>query len=461
MGNEKGRGMPRPFLWLEAVTGANAASARSKREAAPFFGLHFPRLPLIIFPMSVFMHIDMDAFFAAVEASDHPAWRGKPVIVGADPREGKGRGVVSTASYEARRFGVHSAMPISRAFRLCPDGIYVRPRMGRYQEVSDRIMAIFERFTPRIQPISLDEAFLDASGCERLFGAPERMALRIKEAVISETRLTCSVGLSRVKSVAKIASDFRKPDGLTVVPPGTERDFLAPLPVRKLWGVGPKAAAVLEREGIRTAGDIQTASVERMKALFGRAAGEHYWNMANAVDPREVTDDEESKSISHETTFHADVQDEDTLNRTLLWLADKVASRMRRHGLRCRTVTLKYRTESFRTFTRRRSLADPVADTASLYEAARSLMATLKGTSAKVRLLGIAASGLEADKGVQGVLFQGGRQVKNRASEAAVDRVRRRFGSGSILRGSLLRPGEDPPSGGSARKQGREEHDHA
>ncbi|MHC4944332.1 MAG: DNA polymerase IV [Planctomycetota bacterium] len=388
--------------------------------------------------MAVFMHIDMDAFYAAVEALDHPQWRGKPIIVGADPREGKGRGVVSTASYEARKFGVHSAMPIRQAWRRCPQGVYVRPRMGRYKEVSDQIMEIFLRFTPRIQPISLDEAFLDATGCERLFGVSEQMARRIKKEVFDCTGLTCSVGISAVKSVAKIASDMEKPDGLTKVPAGGEKAFLAPLEVRRLWGVGPVAARILARANIHFVADIQNRSRKELIKLFGKAGGEHYWNMANAIDPREVHDDEAAKSISHETTFLADEQDPEVLHRTLLWLADKVATRLRRHGVMGRIITLKYRTESFRTFTRRKTLSEGVIDTTGLYETAGELLGRLADKSAKVRLLGIGASGLEKAAGVQRSLFENGKRHRDHATETAIDQVRQRFGPDAIVRGSLL-----------------------
>jgi DNA polymerase-4 len=401
--------------------------------------------------MSVFMHIDMDAFFAAVEELDHPQWQGKPIIVGANPKEGRGRGVVSTASYAARAFGVHSALPIRQAWKRCPKGIYVRPRMGRYKEVSDEIMAIFRRFTPLIQPISLDEAFLDATGCERLFGKPADMARRIKREILDRTGLTCSVGISAVKSVAKIASDMEKPDGLTLVPAGTEKEFLAPLEVRKLWGVGPVAARILSGANIHIVADIQRRSKKDLIKLFGKAGGEHYWNMAMAIDPREVHDDEAAKSISHETTFLADEQDPEVLHRTLLWLADKVATRLRRHGVTGRIITLKYRTESFKTFTRRKTLPRGVIDTKGLYETARELLGRLAGKSTKVRLLGIGAAGLERAAGVQRSLFENGTRHRDEATETAVDRVRQRFGSSAIVRGSLLdgklgkedRPGQE------------------
>jgi nucleotidyltransferase/DNA polymerase involved in DNA repair len=388
--------------------------------------------------MTAFLHIDMDAFFAAVEELDHPEWRGKPIIVGADPRGGQGRGVVSTASYAARAFGVRSAMPIRQAWQRCPGGIYVRPRMARYTAVSEKVMDIFRSFTPRIQPISLDEAFLDVTGSMRLFGDPVAMARRIKDRIQSDTGLTASVGVSAVKSVAKIASDLEKPDGLTVVPEGGEKAFLAPLEVRRLWGVGPKACAVLERLGIRRVGDLQERSKGELVRIFGRAAGEHYLNMANAVDPREVHDDEEARSISHETTFLADVQDPEVIARTLLWLADKVASRMRKQGVRGHVVTLKYRTEDFRTITRRATLKQPLEHTNDLFETAKRLWKRFEGMGGKVRLLGIGVSRLESGGANQMTLFDRENRNREGAAEKAVDRVRARFGNRALFRGSLL-----------------------
>ena len=350
--------------------------------------------------MTVFLHVDMDAFYAAVEALDRPELSGLPIIIGADPKEGRGRGVVSTASYAARTFGVRSAMPIREAWKRCPHGVYLPPRMGRYAEVSRRIMAIFKEFTPLIQPLSVDEAFLDVTGSIRLFGDPRTLARSVKDRVRGVTGLTCSVGAAWVKSVAKIASDLEKPDGLTLVPEGTEREFLAPLEVRRLWGVGPRAAERLAEAGIYFAADIQARSKRELTALLGRAGGAHVWNMACGIDPREVRDDEREKSISHETTFFSDVDDPDTLDRTLLWLSEKVASRLRARGYKGRVVTVKYRTESFKTFTRRRTLSEPADDTDTLFDTARVLAGTLHRRGERVRLLGVGASALEQEGGL-------------------------------------------------------------
>ncbi len=388
--------------------------------------------------MTSFLHIDMDAFFASVEELDNPGWRGKPIIVGSDPKEGRGRGVVSTASYAARKFGVGSAMPISRAWKRCPHAVFVRPRMSRYAEVSGHVMEIFKSFTPLIQPISLDEAFLDVTGSHRIFGDPVTIAKKVKKKVLDRTGLTCSVGVSSVKSVAKIASDMDKPDGLTTVPDGKETEFLAPLEVRKLWGIGPKAAKLLAGAGIRFVHELQRCSISELAGLVGKAGGEHFFNMANAIDPREVVDDEKALSISHETTFLSDVQDPDTVARTFLWLADKVGSRLRASGLKGRTISLKYRTESFKTYTRRLTLDNPVDDTGTLCETAKRLAVPLEGKGKKVRLLGIGITGLVPGRSRQMTLFEEGKRPRNEAFDRVVDRVRTRFGKGAIIRGSLM-----------------------
>ena len=404
--------------------------------------------------MAVILHIDMDAFFAAVEELDHPEWRGRPVIVGADPKGGKGRGVVSTASYAARAFGVHSAMPIGEAWRRCPDAVFVRPRMERYAALSREIMTVFRAFTPLVEPLSLDEAFLDVTGSLRLFGlSAEALARRIKETVRARTKLTCSVGLSALKSVAKIASDLKKPDGLVIVPEGQERIFLAPLPVRRLWGVGPRTAEKLEAAGITRIGEVQRCSRSELIRLLGRAAAMHVHALACARDPRPVRAlPDPPLTVSHEHTFpeDVDVTDEERISRTLLDLADRTAARLRRHGFRARTVTLKYRTGDFRTYTRRRRSSPPVDDTNSLYRTAAVLAQELRRRGGTIRLLGVGAADLEqAGESRQGLLFEPGERARLRALEEAVDRVRARFGRHALFRGNLLDEGmscrdEDP-----------------
>ncbi|MGZ8441745.1 MAG: DNA polymerase IV, partial [Candidatus Deferrimicrobiaceae bacterium] len=273
------------------------------------------------------LHLDLDAFYASVEVLDHPELRGKPVIVGGDER----RGVVAAASYEARKFGVHSAIPTATAKRLCPKGIFLPVRMSRYAEMSDMVFAIYRRFTPLVEPLSIDEAFLDVTGCDRLFGSAEEAARKIKAAVREETGLTVSAGVAPNKFLAKIASDLGKPDGLTVVPLGGEQVFLDPLPVGKMWGVGKVTGEALLGRGIRTIGDLRRSPREMLVGAFG-AHGEHLYELARGIDDRPVETERDAKSIGHEDTFDHDLRDRGAMRRELLSLADRVSSRLRRGG---------------------------------------------------------------------------------------------------------------------------------
>ena len=275
--------------------------------------------------MRTILHVDLDAFFAAVEQRDRPELRGKPVIVGGG---GPGdRGVVSTASYEARKFGVRSAMPLRTAAALCPHGIFVPVNGRRYQAESRRVMAILRRFTPLVEPVSIDEAFLDVTGTEALWGPGETVARMIRQAIVDETQLTISVGVATTKLVAKIASDLRKPDGLVVVAPGTEATFLAPLPIARLWGVGPQMGAALREYGVATLGDLAALPVDLLVRRFGKH-GATLHERALGVDDDPVADSGAAKSISHEHTFEVDTNDADVLERTLLGMADGVAGRL-------------------------------------------------------------------------------------------------------------------------------------
>ena len=302
------------------------------------------------------LHVDMDAFYAAVEQRDRPELRGKPVIVGADPKAGRGRGVVSTASYEARRFGVSSAMPISEAWRRCPKGTYLQPDMARYARESERIMAILGRFSDRVEPVSIDEAFLDATGSGRALGSGETIGRNLKQAIRDETSLTASVGVASSKLVAKVASDVRKPDGLTVVAPGTEAAFLAPLTLRRLWGVGPKLEETLVKLGVSTIGELAALDPARLARKIG-THGHDLQRLARGEDEREVASEPAgAKSLGQEHTYDEDTADAGRLRATLLQLADGVAARLRAHSLKARTITLKYRDEDFRTTTHARTL---------------------------------------------------------------------------------------------------------
>jgi DNA polymerase-4 len=342
------------------------------------------------------IHADLDAFFASVEQLDNPELRGRPVVVGAPPQS---RGVVAAASYEARAFGVRSAMPMATALRLCPEAVRVPPRFERYAEISRRVMEIFHRWTPLVEPVSLDEAFLDvteavedgSSGVETIAGA-------IKERVKEEVGLTVSVGAASSRSVAKIASDLGKPDGLLVVPPGTERQFLAPLPVRSLWGVGPKTAERLTSEHITTIGELAERPLEWARRLFGER-GLYLLQMARGVDDSAVAVERETKSVSSETTFPRDVGDLRSLETSLRELAQETAERLRRHGLKGRTVKVKLRLADFTTFTRQITLPHPTDSTDTIYREAARLLAREVTDGRRFRLLGVGVSNFRPEEG--------------------------------------------------------------
>ena len=376
------------------------------------------------------IHCDLDAFFAAVEQRDRPELRGRPVIVGADPRGGRGRGVVSTASYEARRFGVGSAMPISQAYRLCPQGVYLPVNMEKYGAVSRQVLEVLRRYTDELEPISIDEAFLDVTGSLRAFGDGETIARRLKTDIVRETSLTASVGVATSKLVAKIASDLRKPDGLVVVPPGGETAFLAPLPVRRLWGVGPKMEESLATLGIATIGDLARLPPERLERRLG-SHGLDLLQLARGIDERPVEGGGEAKSLGQEHTYGEDTADRARLRATLLDLADGVARRLRAHGLRGRTVTLKYRDETFHTVTHAETLVHPIDSGDTLFEVASRLFKQVHGAR-KVRLLGIYVSGFASEPQLE--LFP----AEPSKADQLRDRVEARFGEGSLTRASLL-----------------------
>jgi nucleotidyltransferase/DNA polymerase involved in DNA repair len=398
--------------------------------------------------MRTILHVDMDAFYAAIEVRDLPELRGKPVVVGSDPKGGKGRGIVATASYEARKFGIHSAQPISTAYRLCPHAVYLRPDMGKYARVSGEIMEIFLAFTDLVEPISIDEAFLDCSGSRRLFGSGREIACSIRERIRSQVRLTASVGVASNKFVAKVASDFGKPDGLVVVEPGQERAFLEPLPIRRLWGVGPKTENLLRDAGIARIGDLARLSAEDLQPWLGNS-GEQLGRLAQGIDDRPVSPEEGYKSIGHETTFERDTADAELVGATLLELVEKVARRLRAHGVACRTVTVKLRDADFSTHTRRTTLDEP-ADTAErIAPVAARLMRSLTGGRGKlVRLVGVYASNLFAPlAGGQLELFAAPPR-KDRELAAAVDSIVHRYGEGAITRARLVAGGKKRSSRG-------------
>lgn len=336
------------------------------------------------------IHADLDAFYASVEQLDNPQLRGKPVAVGGAPES---RGVVMTASYEARRFGVRSAMPMSRAMRLCPQLQRVSPRFGRYSDLSRVVMGIFRSVTPLVEPLSLDEAFLDVTGRHAEYGGVKGLGAYLKREVRRETGLTVSIGIATNKTVAKIASDKGKPDGLFIVPPGTEARFLAPLSVRSLWGVGPKTEQAFIRAGYRTVGDIARSTPHQLEAVFGRR-GRDLWEMASGRDDRPVEPHRERKSIGSETTFPCDLRDGPELREHLSRLAEDVAQTLRVKGMLARTITVKLRYANFRTITRRSSRPEPTDDAEVVRSTAAMLLDNVTEEGDRFRLLGVQVSNL-------------------------------------------------------------------
>jgi DNA polymerase-4 len=377
------------------------------------------------------LHVDLDAFFAAVEQRDRPELRGKPVIVGGGgPND---RGVVSTASYEARAFGVHSAMPLRTAGRLCPHGIFLPVDGAKYQAVSRDVMAVLRRFTPLVEPISIDEAFLDVTASERLFGDGERIGREIKNEVRAAVGLTISVGVASTKLVAKIASDLRKPDGLVVVAPGSEAEFLAPLEIGRLWGVGEKSAAVLREYGVRTIGDLAALPDDLLVRRFGKH-GSDLGARARGIDADAVGGRDAAKSIGHEHTFDIDTSDGEVIERTLLAMSEGVASRLRDSEVRAATITVKIRDSTFRTITRQRTLAEPTDLMEPIFRTAVEL-ARPEVRGVRIRLLGVTASGLGEREQLS--LFSTDEPRRRRAVEAA-DAVRHRYGDRAITRARLV-----------------------
>ena len=383
----------------------------------------------------VILHLDMDAFFAAVEEMDNPSLRGKPVVVGADPKGGRGRGVVSTANYEARKYGIHSAMPISEAYRRCPHAVFLPVRGHRYAEISRQIMAILRQYTPLVEPLSIDEAFLDLTHTLKIHGDPVAVAREIKSRIRREVGdLTASIGIAPNKFLAKIASDLEKPDGLVVVGEDQIEAFLWPLPVSRLWGVGKKTQPVLEALGIRTIGDLARFPKEELVEHFG-SFGARLWELAHGVDDRPVVPASEAKQVSREHTFEQDVGDLEVVERTLLALVDRVTRTLRDEGVRGRTVTLKIRLEDFSTFTRSRTLSEPTDRFAVVAEVARDLLHRFRREGKRVRLIGVGVSNLE----------RGARQLSlfdekepEEAADDVVDLVRKRFGEQAIRRAAAL-----------------------
>ncbi|HSP99025.1 MAG TPA: DNA polymerase IV [Candidatus Dormibacteraeota bacterium] len=383
------------------------------------------------------LHVDLDAFYAAVEVREDPALAGRPIVVGADPRGGRGRGVVAASSYEARAFGIHSAMPISQAYRRCPDAIYLRPRMRLYAAVSARFMAILERYTDLLEPLSIDEAFLDVTASRALFGDGAAIARRIKDEVRAEEGITASIGVAPSKFLAKIASDLRKPDGLVVVPADGVAAFLAELPVQRLWGAGPKSMHGFRQLGATTIGAVARLPRERLLETFGESLGAHFHALARGEDPRAVVPDRRRKSVGHETTFLEDVRDRATVRRTLLDLVEEVARRLRRAGLRGQVVHLKLRSADFTTVTRQETLAAPADTTDAIWPAAERLLAKADDGGQAIRLIGVSLSLFDGER--QMPLFEPPNVERARRVARAVDTLVERFGPDVVGRGNTPR----------------------
>lgn len=386
------------------------------------------------------LHVDMDAFYASVEELDDPGLAGLPVVVGGTP---DGRGVVAAANYVARRYGIHSAMPAAQARRLCPDAIFIKSRMERYADVSRALRGIFARYTPLVEPLSLDEAFLDVASSARLFGDGAAIARRIKREIRCELGLVASVGVAPNKFLAKLASDLEKPDGLVIVPLDAIQDFLDPLPVSRLWGVGKVSNRSLAEMGVQTIGDLRRLPEELLTGRFGNTAG-HLLQLARGIDDRRVVPDRDAKSISHETTFATDIGDAGVLRSWLLELTEQVATRLRRQRLRGKTVFIKVRYADFRTVTRSESLESPSSVTRELYASAvRLLRAQLARSPRPVRLLGMGTSGMSAETLEQGQLFEQADREQQRRIDTIVDEVKSRFGNRAMRRGGGARRPRD------------------
>jgi len=378
----------------------------------------------------------MDAFYASVEQLDHPEYKGKPVIVGADPKGGKGRGVVAACSYEARKFGVRSALPISRAWKLCPEGVYVRPRMDRYVEVSKQVMEVFRRYTDLVEPLSIDEAFLDITGSVALLGPAEQIASAIKKDIKERTGLNASVGLAPNMFLAKIASDLKKPNAFVVVRESEIDTFLRDLPISRLWGVGPKTEQRLREMGFKTIGDVATCSRESLVRSLG-GLGEHLFQLSHGKDDREVEPNWEPKSVGTETTFSEDTADRELLLATILELADHVGVRLRKDGYRARKVTLKLRYSDFETHTKQQSLKKAIVTGEEIAQVARGLFAGFP-MKKKIRLIGVSAGDLQGHEGdpQQLQLFESSSN-KEKLSKT-VDELKEKFGIDAVRRGSQL-----------------------
>ncbi|MFA5089315.1 MAG: DNA polymerase IV [Candidatus Omnitrophota bacterium] len=381
----------------------------------------------------VIVHVDMDAFFASVEQRDHPELKGRPVVVGADPKNGQGRGVVATCSYEARRYGLHSALPISIAYRLCPQAVFLPCDYQKYERVSFEIQKIFYDFTPDVEQVSIDEAFLDISGSYHFYQTPYATGLALKERIRKNVRLTASVGIAPVKMAAKIASDLCKPDGLLEVREEKLLEFLHPLGIERLWGVGPQTKKLLNARDIHTVGQLAAIPLLSLAQEFGEH-GRHLYDLAHGIDPRAVEPLGEAKSVSHEHTFEQDTQDQEKIYRALLALSEKVSRRLRKSELKGKTLTVKIRTQGFRTHTRAHTFPERTNLVDDIYKKAKEIFGGFYKRGDAIRLVGVKVSNFE-DPYVGESLFSDTASRKAEGVHKAIDLIKDKFGEDAIHRG--------------------------
>lgn len=393
------------------------------------------------------MHVDMDAFFASIEQLDHPEYKGHPVIVGGL----SSRGVVATCSYEARKFGVHSAMPISRAKKLCPDGIYVYPRMDRYKEVSHQIFFIMKEFTPHIEPLSIDEAFLEVSGMSTMYSGPKALGRAIKDRVYEQTGLIISAGLAPNKFLAKLASDLDKPDGLVVIPYGREKEILAPLPIKRIWGVGPRTEKILKTGGFHLMRHIQALPDERSLIPIVGNQARRIWELANGIDDRPVETDRKIQSIGAEETYEEDLTDGSTIELEFRYFANRLSKRLRKRNLLGHTVSIKVRYDDFTTVSRQKRLDTPSDHEHVFFETALLLWnklmqdktsKQLKGVTfmdppGPIRLLGLTVSGLDEEVPMQDSLFESPKNETENKLAGVLDSLESKFGETAVMSGAL------------------------
>lgn len=386
---------------------------------------------------SVILHVDMDAFFASVSELDYPQHRGKPLVVGAGAR-----GVVLSANYAARKFGIRAAMPVARAQRMAPHAIFIPPDHHRYSEVSERVMEIFHQFTPKVEPLSLDEAFLDVTGSRRLFGTGREIAAMIRKQVEEQERITCSVGIATSKFIAKLASGKCKPDGMLEIDPDQVLEFLHPLPVSDVWGVGPKTNEVLHNLGLRTVADLAHTPLETLKRALGESSAASLYELAWGRDYRDVISDEPDKSISAAETFAYDLDETEEILTELLRLTERAAYRLRKSGVRAGTISIKVRFADFKTITRSKSVDQPLDGTLEIFAVAKKLFLGLKLSGVRIRLVGIGLEGLIESHQAHEQLELGAPERGWREAGEAVDRALERFGKGSIRPARLIDPSE-------------------